>query len=477
MHSSKLFTLLRGLQPEEIHWFQKFLKSPFYHNGSGNTLTFRLFEYIKKYYPELNSPKLAKEKVFQKLFPNEKFNVQKLRKVMYELALLTEEFFITMRLRKKHFQKKKLLVEELGERNLYKQFEKGTKGLMEELEKLPYRDISFYKEIYELSFNYSNHQETNRQKLNSKILKNSTEHLDYFYLLQKQQLDLGIKLHEKLFKEKVGLNSIRKAKTVLQEEPIFKIYQLINETITQPNNDELHQRIESLFKSNFKRFGRNDKIIILKILLNYSSSQINKGNSAFFSKMFLLYKFGLERNLLINNNQIGESIFSNIITVGTYAAEFEWIENFIENYKDYLPSSVKEDAICFGLSFLFYQQKEYFKAIDLILNHTFSKPLKTLKAKTILLRSYYEQYLIDNSYFELVIAQANAFEKFIRRNELIAENTKDQYLKFILFYRKIVNAHWQKKLDDALLIKLKNTTSVILKFWLLEKLTQLLQKK
>lgn len=107
MHASKLFTLLRGLRPEEIHWFQKFLKSPFYNNAGANAFTIRLFELIKKYLPELDSSKLKKEKVFKKLFPNEKFNVQKLRKVMFELANLTEEFFITMHLRNKDFQRKK----------------------------------------------------------------------------------------------------------------------------------------------------------------------------------------------------------------------------------------------------------------------------------------------------------------------------------------------------------------------------------
>lgn len=144
MHSSKLFTLLKGIREDEIHWFQKFLKSPFYNS---NPLPLKLFDLIKKYYPELESPKLTKEKVFKKLFPNEKFNVNKLRKVMHSLAVLTEEFFVTMRLRNKEFQKKKILVEEFGERNLYAQFEKGTKELIEELEALSYRDTFFIKKF------------------------------------------------------------------------------------------------------------------------------------------------------------------------------------------------------------------------------------------------------------------------------------------------------------------------------------------
>lgn len=469
MHTSKLFTLLRGLRPEEIHWFQKFLKSPFYNNS---TLTIRLFEHLKKHLPELDSPKLSKEIVFKKLFPNEKFKVQKLRKVMFELANLTEEFFVTMYLRSNNFQRKKILVKELGERNLYSQFEKGTKGLIKELEALPYRDTFFYKNIFELNYNYSNHQETNRQKLNGELLKSATEHLDYFYLLQKQQLDFAVKSHEKLFKEKINLSTLKQAETAIKKEPVFKIYELINKGISKTDNDRIYFEIETLLKKEIEKLGRIDKVVILKILFNYSISQINKGREEYFATLFLLYKFGLEQDLLIEKNQIAGSTFTNIITTGVNLKEFDWVEFFIQEYKKYLPDSVREDASCFGLGVLFFHKKEFTRTIELILNHIFSKPLQILQSKTILLRAYFEQYLIDDSYYELLIAQTHAFEKFIRRNELISELKKERYLNFVLFIRKIVNGHWQNKLDNTLIEKLNNTNAVLLKFWLLEKLKE-----
>ncbi len=151
MHDSKLLNLLRSIEPEEIHWFQKFLKSPFYnHHELPNTL----FQYISKYYPELDSPKLSKEKAFKKLYPKETYSIQKMRKAMYELSVLVEEFLVAMRIRNKAVQKKKLLVAELGERNVYEQFKKGTKELLGKLEALPYRDIVTYQEIHLLNLDF-----------------------------------------------------------------------------------------------------------------------------------------------------------------------------------------------------------------------------------------------------------------------------------------------------------------------------------
>lgn len=169
MHKSKLFTLLKSIPSEEIHWLLKFLKSPFYNN---NKLTIQLFQYIQKYHPDLDSPKLSKEATFKKLFPGKEFNIQKLRKAMHTLASLTEEYLIAMSLRKKEFEKKKLLVAALGDRNIHEPFKKGTVQLVEELEALPYRNIDFSKEMHFLHLHFYEHVATRKEKEDVVYLKN-----------------------------------------------------------------------------------------------------------------------------------------------------------------------------------------------------------------------------------------------------------------------------------------------------------------
>ena len=105
-------------------------------------------------------------------------------------------------------------------------------------------------------------------------------------------------------------------------------------------------------------------------------------------------------------------------------------------------------------------------------SYTFSKPLYIIHSKTILLRSYFEQFLSDDSYYDLLIAQTNAFEKFIRRNDLISKNKKEYYLNFILFTRKVTNATFQDTLSQDLFDQIKYAESVILKDWLLKKISQ-----
>ncbi len=473
MQNSKLLLLLRSIKQEEIHWFQKFLKSPFYNN---NTLSIQLFDHIRKYYPDLNSPKLSKEATCKKLFPKEKPNIQKLRKAMHGLALLVEEFLVAMRARNNDYQKKKLLVEELGERNVYTLFEKGTKEMIGGLEALPYRDARFYKEVHELNLGYYGHVETNKGKEGITTLKTTVEHLDYYYLIQRQRLIFSIKEREKLFKNKLKIGSLNQAKTLLQKETTYKLYKLISEMISSSWDQNTYFKIESLFKKEIGSLGINDTMEIFRILLNQLSNQINTGKEGYHSKMLSMYKFGLAHNLILKQGQISETSFANITSVGVFSKEFDWVEHFIEQYSNFLPEKIKEDATCFSLSLLYFHKHELEKTIDTILNHSFTKPLYILHSKTILIRTYFEKFITDNSYYELVLDQTYAFEKFVRRNELISISKKDLYLNFILFTRKIINDILQNAISMTLYNTIKNHKSVILKSWLLDKVNDNIKK-
>jgi len=473
MHKSKLITLIARFKQEELHWFQKFLNSPFYNSNKEHVA---LFKYIKKYHPQLASPKLGKTIAYQKLYPDEKFNPQKLRKAMHGLALLAEEFIMVMYLQKRPFEKKKLLAKGLVERNCYDQFQKKSEEMITQLEAQPFRDISYYKEIHQLNLQYYNHVGIHKQVQNNSSLEIAAEHLDYFYLIQKKRLDLAIRWHIKLFGSKIKNRSLNKAKINLRKDPVFRLYELITSAETTSWNEDHYLKTETLFRTEIDKIAPQDQGEIIRILLNHLSNQINKGQQRYYANMFALYKFGLKKNLLFENGEIRETTFANIATTGILEREYDWVENFIKAYRQYLPGAIQKDAYYLSLGLLFFYKQQYKDTVRLLLNKKFSNPLYTLKAKAILLRTYFEQFLLDESYYELLIAQTHAFEKFVRRNNAVSENRKEIYTNFILFTRTIGNAVLQKTVKVQLLNKIKNTQAVILKSWLLEKVEGVLKK-
>lgn len=466
MHQSKLFTLLRSIPPNEIHWFQKFLQSPFYNT---HDLPLVLFRYISKYYPELDDPKLSKAHAFKKVFPKQEFDVQKMRKAMHQLAVLVEEFLVAMHIRKKEFQKRKLLVAELGERNVYPLFEKETKGMIKALEGLPYRDVDTYMELYQLHLEFYDHPGTARQKKNTPILKSANSFFNYYYLLQSQRLEYGLRSEAKLFRNEPSIHILEQAVEELNEMPLYKIYNLINLALTNTENEEVYSKIEKLLKAHSQQLSLKSQKEILQIILNYFGRQLNLGDLAYQAKTLNLYKFGLGQKLLMAQGQIGQGAFSNIVTLGLLEQEFDWVEQFIEAYRVFLPKSLRQDTTSLSLALLHFYKKDYESVLGILLNHNFQKPLFTLNAKTILLRTYFEQFIQEPSYFDLLIDQSFAFERFVRRNNFIAANKKLPFLNFILLTRKLANKLLEEGNDEALFHQIQNNKAVVLKSWLMEK--------
>ncbi|MBV6478430.1 MAG: hypothetical protein HGGPFJEG_01185 [Ignavibacteria bacterium] len=91
MLNSKLIELLRTFSGKELTSFEKYLESPLI-KPQRNVLEF--FKYLNKYSPDFNSIKLEKEKVYQHLYPNQKYNENNLANQMYDLTKAAETYLV-----------------------------------------------------------------------------------------------------------------------------------------------------------------------------------------------------------------------------------------------------------------------------------------------------------------------------------------------------------------------------------------------
>ena len=80
MKESKLIALLQPIQPEELRWLAKWVRSPYYNS---NPLVVALFDHLRKYAPAFDSPKLIREDVFKHLFPDAAYDGRRLQLLMF----------------------------------------------------------------------------------------------------------------------------------------------------------------------------------------------------------------------------------------------------------------------------------------------------------------------------------------------------------------------------------------------------------
>ena len=98
MQKTRLIQFLRSLTPAEIKTFRDLLISPLYNK---NEILVRLFDILENYYPLFDNVNLTEEKIFSKLFQNEKFDYFKIKNLNSDLLALGKEFLIFNAYKKK----------------------------------------------------------------------------------------------------------------------------------------------------------------------------------------------------------------------------------------------------------------------------------------------------------------------------------------------------------------------------------------
>ncbi len=478
MKDTKLIKLLKSLSATEIRWLYKFLLSPFYNS---NEILLRFFEHLRKSHPTFDSPSLEKEKVFQKLFPGKPFDDKRLRTLRSQLKSLVEQFLVAWKLRNHEFRNRRLLIESLGDRNLYDLFEKGILSLKNELEALPYRDLEFHTQMAFLNYDYFFHPLTKKHTLRDDALIDLMESVDQQFALAKLHIGSELKNREKILSKRYEIRFFEELskefkKGFMKDNLAIQLYNNVLKLYLPESDHSIFYLLKKQFSENLDLLRRTDLSFILNQLTNYAAVQINRGDSEFYAEALYLYKLGLKNDLILEKQRIDEAIFGNIIILGCQAKEFQWTRDFINNYQKYLPDDVRSDAVALNMGLWYFHQGNYEKAQDHFFNHPFSHYYQP-KARISLIKTLFEQYLIEDSFYSLLIAHIEAFEKFIHRSEIISSKNKKAYLNFASILKKMSNGLSRKsnviRLKNILLKDIEKKEKITLKSWLLEKINSL----
>ncbi len=148
MLNSNLIQLLSKLSANEFRVFGEYIRSSFFNKNEGVT---KLYEFIKIYYPDFSKNGFEKEYVYDKLFPKVKYDDAFMRKLMFNLAKLAEDFIVYKNFSNDKFAYSKSLLKELSARNLKKLYKKKLNTAESEFRKQKFRDLEYYKNKYHIN--------------------------------------------------------------------------------------------------------------------------------------------------------------------------------------------------------------------------------------------------------------------------------------------------------------------------------------
>lgn len=471
MQHLKLIKLLKILTKEEFSRLGKFLRSPFFNNTT-SLITF--YEILKKAYPEFAEKKLKPETIWLKIFPEKSFNQIKFLRLCSDLSLMIEKYLVQLELEQPKPTAEHLLIQSLSRRNAYKMYEKAVTSRLEDTENEAIRDANWYRERLILREDWFNHPLKNKYAPKDSILEDMLDDLDMSFTLQKLKLANNLKSKKRIYPNDYEIRYLETVKNanLSHENILIQFYILALELLE--NQTESFNKFEKLLFQNFKKIANKDCLTFFYSGLNFAIRRLNIGETNYSKVILNWYQFGIEKKLFINNQQMSQLTFRNIVLSFARENEFEWGEEFILQHSKYLKKEEREYLLNYNKGVLFFYRKDLDKAIHYLSAEKWPAVAYQLLAKNILIRAIFEKFLLDKDYYRLLNSQIDAFEIYLIRNkEINSKNAKPQ-LNLIRLLRSIANKKLRnissKEINTWLDAQLEKRKEIISKNWLIKTL-------
>ena len=465
MEKTRLLSLFRTLNNKENRGMQLFLASPFFNKRSEVSL---LFDYLVD---TIHTYQLipTKDKAFKYIVSKQKehleYDDQQMRLWMRFLLKAIEKFLLQQKLFVDEVQNKKHLATIYRERNLPKLQERTLKELQSLQGKSTFRNVSYY----ETNFDIQNEQYyllTATARMSDLNLQDLSDNLDIIFVAKKlRQFCLALS-HQSVYKTSYHFGMLEEILSYVESSeltkiPVVAVYYYAYQTMAEKTESTYFKSFKESITNYGEQFSSEELRDLYILAINYCIKKYNEGERKFLKDQFELYQHGLAKKLLFVNNRLSRFSFRNIATIGIVQKEFEWVDNFIVDYKSKLAKKYQESMVSFCMAQLEYSRKNYDTALQLLQKSEYKDLLLNLAAKTLQLKIFYELQA-----FDLLIAHLEAMTVFIRRKKVMGYH-QTNYLNLIQFTKRLIETN---PYDKNALVVLRNeiaaTKAVAQKDWL-----------
>lgn len=457
----------------------KFLNSPYFNNSNA---VLKLFGYLKLYYPEFDDHKVQKEIVFNKIFPEEGYNVKKITDLFSDLTLLIEEYLVHQDIKSQKSKKDFFKANVLRNRDVYLLYKKRFKKALKTEKKDEENRLNQLHEKADLISNFYLHPKTQKYQQNLEYPYQMMKILDEYFVLGKLKFSCELLARQKTIKEKYDvhfLTEVMEFSRIYQanKNPLVYLYRHIILLFSREVSYNVFIEIKSSFESLYNKLPRKDRRIINQYLINYTVNRIKGGKEKYKKEQFGLFKIALDDGTLLVNNILSDITFLNVIILASDLKEFGWIKRFINKFEQNLDEEKRHNAKVIGYAFLFFAEKKFEVVKE------WAKQVKSpsyrykLISRSIMIRAQYELALLNKIDFFIVEKMVKNFLLFTSKSTLIPESQKKAYSNYLILMKKLTLFYLDEIKDKDykkhLFNELNSYDKIIAKSWLKEKIVQL----
>ncbi|MBK7804869.1 MAG: hypothetical protein IPJ51_00895 [Saprospiraceae bacterium] len=480
MKDRKIFSALSGLNIYELNSFGKYVRSPYF-NVNQQIITY--FEILDKYIKSEKTEELSNEYIWKSVFNNEEYNHQKLLKLNSDMVKLLEDFIAQKEFDSMVSLRSNLKIAGANKRNL----EKLYNGLLGEIDRLNKQEMNqsaeFYLTKYQIEKNIFS-LKTENEKKNEKFeirselnINKISDNLDYFYIAEKLRHYCTLLSWKKMYQLDIEMKNMDFVLQLATNEPYSSIppvslYYKMYLTYVEGDNVQNYFELRNLIKKYIHLFPADEQRDIYSTAISYCINKGNKNVSIFHKETFDIYSEALINNILVVNGEMQVSNYRNIVPIALRIEEFDWAENFISEYAQYVDEKYRENAVEFSLARLEFYRKHFGKVLYHLNKVSYEDVWYNLNAKTLQIASYYE---MDE--YDALESLLQAFKMYIKREKSLSVDRKEHYINLIKFTSALMKINPKEQVK---VLKLKDeivsAKGVVSKPWLIEKVESLIKK-
>jgi len=464
MKDLKLISLLKTFSKTEIKDFEKYLQSSFL-NKSGEYIS-NFFESIKKYYPDFNQENFTRQNIFKSIYPKEKYNDARMRKLNSEAMKLCLDFLAMKRFIENEFEKGIFILEELEKRNSDTLFEIKSKELSKKLESRKIKDYEYYKEKHELIQKNKSFYFNRERKKAIALYDEEMELLSKYFSLLYIHKFIERFMEKKSFTEKEFFLPFFKEVTsfveenYLGKENLFDLY--YTELMLHVTGEEKYYfSLKHLKEKLHNKIYNNSLSLIYFTLTNFATEQLEQGKTNYLNELFILQKEILKRKLY--GNIFSEFLYLNIVTTAVRLNEIKFAEKFISEYKNKMNEDVREDTFSYCLASILFAKKQYSEALETLAKIHFGFSLHKYLIKNLTLKIHYE---LNET--EAIYSIIDSFKHTLKRDKPVPENIRLLIVNFVNFIRELSRIKNGEKQKEDIEERIRNEFTAE-KIWLLAK--------
>jgi hypothetical protein len=463
MENTRLLKLLRSLSKQEQRDLAKYVGAALFNRRQ------EVIDLLTALEKPLRTGQPAPDKavVFKQVFKNQPFDDHRIRMSMSFLYHAVCDFLTLQDFMQDNPQRYMRMAAVLRRRKLPTHFQQAYDAAAEAHEAKPLRNAAQLEEQYQIQlekyrFDY---EQPGNAAFN---LQELSDRLDEAFIARKCWQACFMLSHQTISNTVYDQGLLDAALEQLKQRPqlldipAISIYYYCYRALTHPDEPEHFSNFKRILLGHGALFPPDELRDLYILAINFCIRQYNAGNQHFLAEQFELYKTGLDKQYFLSDGELSRYTFQNAATIGLVMNELDWVEQFIHQYRAYLPEQHRESVFSFNLARLEYRRRKLRDALFLLQKADYKDLLLNLAAKTLQMKIYFE---LDE--FDLLESHLQAIKVFIRRKKVIGYH-RENYLNTIYFTQKLLETNpYDKELRTTLHAEIEAAKPVAEKEWLL----------